>query len=33
VKWRNGTYRSNLAKSTKELDENRLIISYTTAIW
>ncbi|SDU18899.1 outer membrane porin, OprD family [Pseudomonas pohangensis] len=33
VKWRNATYRSNLNKGTKDLDENRLIISYTTALW
>ena len=33
VKWRNATYRSNLNKGTKELDENRLIFSYTTALW
>ncbi|WP_222908545.1 OprD family porin [Pseudomonas sp. DNDY-54] len=26
VKWRNGTYRSN---STKDIDQNRLIVSYT----
>jgi len=33
VKWRNATYRSNLNKETKDLDENRLIFSYTTALW
>ena len=33
VKWRNATYRSNLAKSSEDLDENRLIFSYTTSIW
>jgi hypothetical protein len=26
VKWRNGTYRSNF---TKDIDNNRLIVSYT----
>ena len=26
VKWRNGTYRSN---STRDIDQNRLIVSYT----
>jgi hypothetical protein len=33
VKWRNATYRSNLAKTTEDLDENRLILSYTVALW
>lgn len=33
VKWRNATYRSNLVKNTKALDENRLIVSYTLPIW
>ncbi|MBF7729367.1 OprD family porin [Pseudomonas sp. N040] len=33
VKWRNATYRSNVAKTTKDLDENRLIVSYTLPIW
>lgn len=33
VKWRNATYRSNIAKNTKDLDENRLIVSYTVALW
>lgn len=33
VKWRNATYRSNIVKTTEDLDENRLILSYTTPIW
>ncbi len=33
VKWRNATYRSNLNKPTQDLDENRLIVSYTLPIW
>ncbi len=33
VKWRNATYRSNIAKTTEDLDENRLIVSYTLPIW
>jgi hypothetical protein len=33
IKWRNATYRSNLVKTTEDLDENRLILSYTVALW
>lgn len=33
VKWRNATYRSNLVKTTEDLDENRLILSYTVSLW
>ncbi|MCY1506112.1 Porin-like protein NicP [compost metagenome] len=30
VKWRNATYRSNYSN---DLDENRLIVSYTLPLW
>jgi len=30
VKWRNATVRSNFGN---DLDENRLIVSYTLALW
>lgn len=33
IKWRNATYRSNISKTTEDLDENRLILSYTVALW
>jgi hypothetical protein len=33
IRWRNATYRSNLLKSTRDLDENRLIVNYNLAIW
>ena len=33
IRWRNATYRSNLVKTTKDLDENRLIVNYTLPIW
>ncbi|WP_134598657.1 OprD family outer membrane porin, partial [Pseudomonas aeruginosa] len=30
VRWRNATFRSNF---TRDIDENRLIVSYTLPIW
>lgn len=33
IRWRNATYRSNIVKSTQDLDENRLIVNYSLPIW
>ncbi|MGV8429025.1 OprD family outer membrane porin, partial [Pseudomonas aeruginosa] len=30
IRWRNATFRSNF---TRDIDENRLIVSYTLPIW
>ncbi|MDF5977496.1 OprD family outer membrane porin [Pseudomonas aeruginosa] len=30
IRWRNATFRSNF---TRDIDENRLIVSYTPPIW
>jgi hypothetical protein len=33
VKWRNATYRNNFTTGRSELDENRLIVTYSLPLW